>query len=165
MKPTLRASIAALSLSATAFVGIMTREGYTDVAVIPVPGDVPTMGFGTTEGVKLGDRTNPVQALQRALKDASTYEGALKRCVKAPLAQNEYDAFVDLSYNIGAGAFCGSTIVKRLNGNPPDYAGACDAILMWKQYHGQDCSKPWNRVCSGIWKDRLRVHALCKGAA
>jgi len=35
--------------------------------VIPVKGDVPTIGFGTTTGVKLGDTTTPPKALARAL--------------------------------------------------------------------------------------------------
>jgi len=157
-----RVLVAALTLSAVAFVAITTREGYTDKAVIPVPGDVPTIGFGTTEGVKLGDKTTPPKALERALRDVSTFEGALKRCVTAPLSQAEYDLFVDLSYNIGATGFCTSTIVKRLNAR--DYAGACDAILMWKKFNGFDCTTPGNRICAGLWTDRLRVHALCLAA-
>lgn len=154
-----RMHVAALTLSASAFVGILVREGYTDQAVIPVPGDVPTIGFGTTEGVKMGDRITPVKAAQRALSDASKYEGALKQCVKAPLHQAEYDVYVDLSYNIGPSAFCSSTIVKRLNSQ--DYRGACEAILMWKQFQGFDCSTPGNKLCYGLWKDRLRSHKQC----
>lgn len=157
-----RVAVAGLTLSAAAFVGILTREGYTDYAVIPVPGDVPTYGFGTTEGVKMGDKTTPVKAVQRALYDASKYEGALKRCVKAPLHQAEYDLYTDLSYNIGPTAFCNSTIVKRLNAE--DYRGACDAILLFKKFKGFDCSTPGNKICSGLWKDRLRVHQQCVGA-
>lgn len=155
-----RIAVAALSLSAAAFVGILTREGYTDRAVIPVPGDVPTYGFGTTEGVRMGDTTTPVEAVQRALNDASKYEGALKRCVKVPLHQEEYDLYTDLSYNIGPTAFCNSTIVKRLNAQ--DYAEACEAILMWKYGPRKfDCSTPGNKVCFGLWKDRLRIHKKC----
>lgn len=163
MTPKQRTAVAALSLSAAAFVGILTREGYTEQAVIPVPGDVPTMGFGTTEGVKIGDSTAPVHAVQRALSDASKYEGALKRCVKVPLHQAEYDVYVDLSYNVGPAAFCGSTIVRRLNAG--DYRGACEAILMWKYGPRKfDCSTPGNKVCAGLWKDRLRLHRQCMEA-
>ena len=54
-----RITIAALALSAAGLVGLVQYEGYTDRAVIPVPGDVPTIGFGTTEGVSMGDRTTP----------------------------------------------------------------------------------------------------------
>jgi lysozyme len=158
-----RITVAALTLSAAAFVGILTREGYTDQAVIPVRGDVPTNGFGTTEGVKLGDRTTPVKAVQRALTDVSKYEGALKRCVKVPLHQAEYDLYINLSYNIGGTGFCTSTIVKRLNAM--NYRGACDAILMWKYGPRQfDCSTPGNKVCAGLWADRLKVHQQCLAA-
>lgn len=155
-------AIAGLTLSAVAFVGILTREGYTDQAVIPVPGDVPTIGFGTTSGVKLGDRTTPIKAAGRALTDVQTYEGAIKRCVKVPLHQAEYDAYTDLAYNIGPTAFCNSTIVKRLNAE--SYANACEAILMWKMFNGFDCSTPGNRICAGLWADRQRVYKQCVGA-
>lgn len=158
-----RIAVAALSLSAAAFVGILTREGYTDEAIIPVPGDVPTYGFGTTEGVKMGDRTTPVKAAQRALSDVGKYEGAIKRCVKVPLHPAEYDLYTDLAYNVGPNGFCNSTIVKRLNAE--DYRGACEAILMWKYGPRKfDCSTPGNKVCSGLWTDRLKSHAKCMAA-
>lgn len=155
-----RVVVASLSLSAAAFVSILTREGYTETPIIPVPGDVLTAGFGTTEGVTKDTRLPPVQAVQRALQDASKYEGALKRCVKVPLHQEEYDLYTDLSYNIGPAAFCGSTIVKKLN--EQKYAEACEHILDWKMFKGFDCSTPGNKVCSGLWKDRQRIHAQCK---
>jgi lysozyme len=130
-----RIAIAALTLSASAFVGLAVHEGYSPVAYTPVPGDVPTIGFGTTEGVKPGDKITPVQAVQRALQDAAKYEGALKSCVRVPLHQHEYDAFVSLAYNIGPGAFCSSTLVKKLNAE--DYSGACLEILKWDRFKGK----------------------------
>jgi lysozyme len=48
-----------------------------------------TIGFGTTEGVKMGDRITPPQALVRGLQDVQKYEGALHRCVSVPLHQYE----------------------------------------------------------------------------
>lgn len=157
-----RTTIAALSLSAAALVGIALNEGYTDRAVIPVPGDIPTIGFGTTEDVKMGDRTTPPKALARALTDIQKYEGAIKRCVKVPLHQHEYDAFVDFAYNVGTGAFCRSILVKKLN--TEDYAGACDEFLRWRYYKGQDCSLPENkRLCGGLWTRRNTERNTCLG--
>ena len=155
--------LTALALSAAGFVGITINEGYTDKAIPdPVLGTkVPTIGFGTTGGVKMGDTTTPPQALARALVDVQGYESALKGCVKVPLHQYEYDAYVDLAYNIGPGAFCGSTLVKRLNAQ--DYAGACDAILMWRRAGDVDCSTPGNKVCAGLWQRRQRLHRQCNG--
>ena len=63
IRPPQRRTVAALTLSAAALVGIVLHEGYTDRAVIPVKGDVPTIGFGTTSGVKIGDTITPPKAL------------------------------------------------------------------------------------------------------
>lgn len=130
-----RSAIAGIVLSASALVAIVMHEDYSDTAIIPVPGDVPTIGFGTTEGVKPGDRITPPKALARALTDVQKFEGAVKRCVTVPLHQYEYDAYISLSYNIGPTAFCNSTLVKRLNAG--DYPGACQAILMWDRFKGK----------------------------
>jgi len=162
-----RIIIGALSLSASALIGLAVSEGYRDTAYIPTKGDVPTLGFGTTtrldgSPVQMGDRTNPVEALQRKQRDLIKFEGALKTCVKVPLHQAEYDVYVDHAYNIGSGAFCSSTIVRRLN--TQDYTGACDAILMWRRVGAQDCSVPGNKICWGLWERRLAAHAKCKAA-
>lgn len=130
-----RSHIAGLVLSAAALVGLALSEGYTDRAVQPLPGDKWTYGFGTTEGVKPGDTIAPPKALERKLRDVQKFEGAIKRCVQVPLSQNEYDAYVSLAYNIGDGAFCSSTLVRLLNAG--DYAGACQQILRWDRFKGQ----------------------------
>jgi len=130
-----RVQLAGLALSASALVGIALHEGYSPVAYTPVPGDVPTIGFGTTQGVKPGDTITPPKALQRALTDIQAFEGALKQCVTVPLHQREYDAYISLSYNIGSGAFCGSTLVRKLNAY--DYQGACEEIKRWDKFKGQ----------------------------
>lgn len=157
-----RVAASALSLSAAAFVARMEVEGYTDTPVIPVKGDRLTIGFGTANNVNPWDRTTPVKALQRALKDTQHFEMNLKKCVTAPLYQEEYDLYVNLMYNIGPTAYCSSTIVKRLNAH--NYSGACDAILMWKYAGGYDCSTPGNKRCAGLWTDRLETHRQCKAA-
>lgn len=158
-----RSLIAILVLSAAGLVGIAVDEGYTAKAVPdPVKGTaVPTIGFGTTGGVRMGDTTTPVKALERKLSDVQKYEGAIKQCVKVPLYQYEYDAYINLAYNIGPHAFCTSTIVKRLNAQ--DYPGACDAILMWKRVGDLDCSAPGNKSCSGLWERRKRLRSQCLG--
>lgn len=148
-----RIKLAALAFSAAGLVGLAAYEGYTDRAVIPIPGDVPTIGFGTTDGVSLGDRTTPVKALARALQDVQKFEGALKRCVVVPLHQHEYDAYLLLSYNIGAGAFCSSTLVRKLNAG--DYAGACAEISRWNRAQG--------RVVPGLVNRRAHERAMCEG--
>lgn len=148
-----RHSISALALSAAALVGIALHEGYRDTAYTPVPGDVPTIGFGTTTGVQLGDKITPPQALARALTDAQRFEGAIKRCVTAPLHQHEYDAYTSLAYNIGAGAFCASTLVRKLNAF--DHEGACREILRWDKFKGAPLP--------GLTKRRQAEYRQCTG--
>ena len=148
-----RTQLASLLLSAAALVGLVTHEGYSDQTIIPIKGDVPTIGFGSTEGVKLGDKTNPVAALQRAMRDIAGKETAVKKCVKVPLYQHEYDAYISLAYNVGTGAFCGSTLVKKLNIG--DYTGACNEILRWDRAQG--------RVVKGLTMRRQKEYNQCLG--
>ena len=149
----MRFKIAALSLSASALVGIASWEGFRSTAYIPIPGDVPTIGFGTTAGVKMGDTIDPVKALQRKIVDISKFEGALKQCVTAPLAQHEYDAYLSLAYNIGPTAFCNSTLVRKLNSQ--DYEGACKEILRWNRAGG--------KVVQGLSNRRKAEYRQCIG--
>lgn len=150
-----RIAIAALSLSAAGLVGITLHEGYSPVAYIPVPGDVPTIGFGSTGGVRMGDTITPPKAVERALRDVQKYEGALRECVKVPLAQGEYDAYVSLAYNVGPRAFCSSTLVRKLNDG--DYAGACQEILRWTRFQG--------RELPGLVARRQAEYRQCRGEA
>ena len=168
-------ALLSLALSATGLVYIAQREGYADRAYPdPVHGAaLPTVGFGTTAGVRAGDTTTPVRALVRLRADAAEQEVALRRCLDAPMAQYEWDAFVALAHNTGATAVCSnsartgpSTIARRLKAG--DYAGACDAILLYDRAgpapRPQDrCSHPDNRSCRGVWIDRQRLRAMCLG--
>lgn len=166
-----RIAIAALSLSAAGLVGILTREDIkTEAYPDPVHGwKVATIGAGSTEGVKQGDKITPLGAVQRAHREARVFEGRVKRCMDGvELHQHEYDAFIRLAHNIGPEAFCASTVVKRAKAQ--DYPGACAAILFFDRAgdvkRPEDrCSHPDNRTCRGLWRDRLETKALCEGAS
>ncbi len=155
-----RSQIAALSLSAVALVGIALHEGYRDEAYTPLPGDKPTIGFGTTTDVRPGDTTTPDRSLIRLLADAGRFERAVGRCVTVPLYQYEFDAYVSLAYNIGEGAFCRSTLVRKANAG--EYEAACAEILRWRYFQGKDCALPENR-CGGLWTRRQQEHQQCLG--
>lgn len=149
-----RIAVAALSLSASAFVGIATWESFRSEAYDDGVG-VQTIGYGTTEGVKIGDKITPERALMRLLGDATKFERAVQRCAPVPMFQHEFDAYVSLTYNIGEGAFCGSTLVKKLNAG--QYREACDELLRWTRAGG--------RVLPGLVKRRAAEHKLCTGEA
>jgi len=172
-----RYKIAGLGASAALLVALVTHEGYTPTAVIPVKGDVPTVGFGSTvkeDGapVRMGDTTTPVQALQRTLAHIQTDESGIKRCVTAPLTQAEYDVMVDFSYQYGVKALCSSSIVKLANAG--DYAAACQAYAEYRKVKTpcplgvpgvcrRDCAIRSNG-CYGVWTRQQARIAKCMGA-
>lgn len=156
-----RNAIAALSLSAAALVGLLAHEGYSDRAIIPVAGDRPTVGFGSTfrddgSPVRMGDTITPPKAVARSYAHIARDEAGIKACVTAPLAQGEYDTMVDFAYQYGVPTLCKSSIVRHANAGR--YKEACDAYLLYKRVAGRDCSIRANG-CYGVWtrsQDRQR---------
>ena len=53
-----------LALSFAGGVAILQREDYRGEAYIPTKGDVPTLGYGSTEGVKLGELVAKLRAIE-----------------------------------------------------------------------------------------------------
>jgi len=130
-----RFTVSSLVVSAAALIGIAVSEGYRGEAYVPVKGDVATIGFGSTGGVKMGDKTTPERALITLLKDVDHHANGIKACIQVPLYQREFDAYTSLAFNIGVNAFCKSTLVNKLNTG--DYAGACAEILRWDKFQGK----------------------------
>lgn len=104
------------------------------------PAKVWTIGFGTTvypNGVKVkkGDSCTLEQAKQFKAHDLKRFEKTVNNLVKVPLTQNQFDALVSLTYNIGTGAFEESTLLKKLNTG--DYQGAADQFTVWNKGGGK----------------------------
>lgn len=148
----IRLAVGALAVSAAALVGIATHEGYRSEAYKDTVG-VPTIGFGETAGVKMGDKTTPERALVQLLESTEKHADAIRQCIRVPLYQHEFDAYVSLAYNIGTGAFCKSTLVKKLNQG--DYTGACNEIGRWNKAGG--------KVLPGLVKRREAEYRMCMG--
>lgn len=146
-----RSQITSLSLTASLLIGIATKEGFKSEAYIPVKGDVPTIGFGTTENVKLGDKITVERGLVLLLDDTSKVQKKIQDCIKVPLYQYEFDAYTSLAYNIGTNAFCKSTLNKKLN--QYDYEGACKEILRWDKFKGNPLP--------GLTKRRQEEYRIC----
>ena len=69
----IRLAVGALAVSATCLVGIATHEGYRSEAYKDAVG-IPTIGFGETAGVKMGDKTTPERALVQLLESTEKHE-------------------------------------------------------------------------------------------
>jgi len=68
-------------------------------------------------------------------------------------------AMTDMAYNVGISAVRKSSMIREINAG--NGVKACDAIKKYKYAGGQDCSKPNNRTCRGVWSRRLEMHELC----
>lgn len=161
-----RIAIGALAFSASAFVGLALHEGYTDKAVIPVAGDRPTIGIGSTfrdDGtpVQMGDKITPPQAISRSVAHIAKDETKLKRCVTAPLSQQEYDLIVDFAYQYGTNAACTSGMVRHMNAGR--YSEACNVYGEYKKVDGRDCSVRSNG-CYGVYTRAMERVKKCKAA-
>lgn len=152
-----RIKVCALALSATGLISIASYEGFRSEAYIPVEGDVPTIGFGSTHGVELGDKITVEEGLRRLALDVNDAESTITRCVKVPLAQREYDVYTSFAFNIGEAQFCSSTLVKKLNAG--DYSGACAELKRWVYVKGEKIPGLVNRreaeykACMGLSDD------------
>ena len=160
-----RLAVAILSLSAAGFLGIVQHEGYTSKAVVPIPGDRPTVGFGSTfreDGtpVTMADTVTPQKAIRMSMTHIGKDELNLKRCVTGPLSQAEYDTLVNFAYWRGSGGACRSEVVKAINRG--DYRASCEAYLNLdsRRAAGKDCKDPLNR-CRGVWLRAQERHDRC----
>ena len=115
-----------------------------------------TIGYGQTgryygKRVRRGMTTTKAEA-HAWLRDHSikTYEDAVTQAVKVPLNQNQFDALVSFTYNVGVGALKQSTTLRRLNAG--DYTGAADALTMWTKCNG--------KVLAGLVRRRKEERAL-----
>jgi len=148
-----RTKVALLVVSGMSMIGIALHEGYVGHTYKDSVG-VNTIGFGTTVGVKPGQKITVERALVKLGTNVTEKEQAMKKCLgDVPLYQHEWDAYVSLSYNIGTGGFCSSTLVKKLK--VADYNGACKEILRWNRAGG--------RVNDGLVKRRRDEYRQCMG--
>ncbi len=110
-------------------------EGFRSNAYLD-QGGVATIGFGHTSGVKEGDTCTMAQAEQWLKEDLSNAERTVNALAGqfVDLTQNEFDALVSLTFNIGGGNFSQSTVLRELREGEP--AKAADAFLMWDKIKG-----------------------------
>ena len=141
-----------LSLSIGGVAGIGASEGIRTVAYQD-SGGVWTIGRGHAQGVKKGDRITVAEAEALFRDDLKIYESGVKKYVKVPLHQYEYDSMVDFAYNVGVGNFSRSTLLKLLN--QKKYLESCDQLFQWV-YVGKTFNK-------GLLNRRLKTYKECTG--
>lgn len=148
---------AAVMAAAVALVGAW--EGLRTVAYRD-PIGIPTVCFGETRGVKMGDRYTVEECQVMLGKGLVEFETGMRRCLKAPdrIPDKSYVAFLSLAYNIGNGAFCKSSIARYANRyadshNLGDLAEACNRIRLYNRAGG--------KVLRGLVRRREEERKLC----
>lgn len=97
-------------------------------------GDPWTIGYGSTRGVKKGDVITAEEAERRLAVDLGDAEAAVEKAVKVPLNDNQFGALVSFVFNVGAGAFRESTLLRLLNTGQYDAVPA--QLARWNKNDG-----------------------------
>lgn len=93
---------------------IKKHEGAAHVAYLDSV-KVPTICYGSTRGVRMGQKATAAECEERLRIDA-TYAGkGVGQAVHVRLTQGQYDALVSLVFNIGETQFYRSTLLRKLN--------------------------------------------------
>lgn len=90
------------------------------------------------------------QAEDLLAKDLIQFEVGVTKAVKVPLKQNQFDALVSFSFNLGIGNLNSSTLLKKLNVG--DYQGASSEFERWNKAGGV--------VLKGLTRRRLAEKEL-----
>ncbi|SMB88035.1 lysozyme [Pasteurella testudinis DSM 23072] len=95
-----------------------------------------TIGTGHTgkvDGVPIraGMTITKAKSLELLREDVRIAENGVNYHVKRAITQQQFDAFVNLAFNIGVGAFAGSTALREFNKGNTKKAG--EAIGYWNK--------------------------------
>ena len=116
---------------------------------------IPTVGYGTTKGVKMGMTITADEANRLLREDAQRFADHIAELVKVPLNQNQADSLISFVYNVGPYAFAKSTMLKLINQGLIE--DAANQFLRWNRAGGQ--------VLAGLTRRRIAERELFLRAA
>lgn len=131
---------------------IKTFEGYRGEAYL-CPAGVPTIGYGHTAGVELGDTCTRAEAEEFLKEDLRTAENTVN-AQDLDLNQHQFDALVSFVYNVGSGNFQNSTLLKMLKDDTTAREGLEDEWKKWKYSN--------KKVLKGLVRRRAAEWSLYK---
>ena len=98
-------------------------------------GGVWTIGWGHTGTARKGMRIKLLEAQRLFENDLAWVKRCLDSAVKVPLSPNQVEPLYSFIFNVGAGAFRSSTMLRKLNKG--DYAGAANEFKRWNKDNGE----------------------------
>lgn len=110
-----------------------------------------TIGYGHTgPEVNAGLTITQAQAEAYLAADVQSAAACVNQLVSVALSQQEFDALVDFVFNLGQGAFAGSTLLRELNGG--QFTAAAAQFDRWDRAGGA--------VVAGLLRRRQAETAL-----
>lgn len=127
-------------------------EGVSLITYKDIVG-VSTICYGETENVKPTDQYTPAECKAMLAMRLPQYDAGMVKCVPqvATLPDKPHIAFLSLTYNVGVGAFCGSTLAKYIKAG--NIRAACLELPKWNRAGG--------RVVQGLVNRRADEMKLC----
>jgi lysozyme len=113
--------------------------------------NIPTVCYGETEGVKLGDHYTPQQCSDMLAAKLPRYYSEIQSCIHVETSGNEKAAYTSFAYNVGSAGFCRSNSVRLLNKGK--HREACSALMSWDMASG--------RHIPGLKRRRAAERDLC----
>lgn len=111
------------------------------------PAGVPTIGYGHTRGVKIGDNWTQEQADSKLLEEVEGFTQDVERLVRGTeLEQCQFDALVSFAYNLGASNLQKSMLLATIRANNLNYTEIERQFLRWNKANG--------KVLEGLTKRR-----------
>lgn len=138
------------ALAALVMGALTTLEGKRNVAYRDIVG-IATACRGTTgKDIVAGRYYTDAECDAMDEKSAVAHAQGVLRCT-SKIKGDQLVAATLLTYNIGVGAYCGSTVARRFNAG--DLKGGCDAFTMWVRAGG--------KVVQGLVNRRRYERAIC----
>jgi len=127
---------------------------YTDAYVCPA--GVPTIGYGHTVNVSIGQCITPKQAENILKEDMEKFSSAVEKSITVELNDNQFAALVSFAFNCGIGNLRVSTLRRKLNAG--DYDCVPSELSRWVK--ALDPSTGKKRSLAGLVKRRAAEGAL-----
>lgn len=107
---------------------VATWEGRSLVAYLD-PVGIPTICDGYTHGVTMGDKATPKKCDELTSEEVKKALAVVDESVPRHLPDGARVALASFVYNVGAGAYSGSTLLRKLRAG--DIVGACRELPRW----------------------------------
>ena len=114
------------------------------------PAKVWTIGYGHTATAKKGMSISEAEAVNLLRGDLAKFQRCVENAITVPLNDNQFAALVSFCFNVGEGAFRGSTLLKKLNAG--NYDAVSSELPRW--------NKIGNKVNNGLANRRAAEAGL-----